>query len=443
MNKSNTIQNAISAYNAQDFLKLEQVALQMLDSKDNTTFAYKCLSVAYNGLHKYDLALQNMKKLTIADPSDYENFLNMGKLLYKLSCFNEAIKALETAHLIAPKNIFILNELAKSMAKVGRFQDAIQYFALSIKLDPNNPEAYILASDIFTLIGRVRDSMEILHIANKRFSNVAEVHHRLGITMQRAKNLPSAIKNYKKAVSLLLKRAISSKQGPPANHFNYLLNGDTLLKTLALLAKHEIKAFAASGSLLGLIREGHLLPNDKDVDMGVFSWQMEDAVRCLQSNGWSEYCDSYGLESPRVFQHKETGLLLDLYKYEVDGDRIISGFFIQDIPNEWNRVVEYSHFEVVKRESKYGEIWQIANPEKYLRELYGDWQMPDPDFESIIFANNLRSFSLLTQCYALNKIFNYLQDGKLGKIKKIATVCHKNLPNDEIYISILSNPYFK
>ncbi len=48
--------------------------------------------------------------------------------------------------------------------------------------------------------------------------------------------------------------------------------------------------------------------------------------------------------------------------------------------------------------------------------------MPDPDFDTVIAAYNQRGFPVITQCYALYRIYSRWQEGQLSKA--LATTRH-------------------
>ena len=44
-------------------------------------------------------------------------------------------------------------------------------------------------------------------------------------------------------------------------------------------------------------------------------------------------------------------------------------------------------------------VWSVTDAQAWVAALYGpDWRTPDPDFDAVIAAYNLRGFALLTQC---------------------------------------------
>ena len=79
-----------------------------------------------------------------------------------------------------------------------------------------------------------------------------------------------------------------------------------------------------------------------------------------------------------------------------------------------------------------GFYWALANPHEWLEALYGDWRIPDHDFDTVIAAKNLRSFSALTQCFAFNRIGRKWQSGQLRKALASTRHCLRHVPEDEL-----------
>lgn len=71
-----------------------------------------------------------------------------------------------------------------------------------------------------------------------------------------------------------------------------------------------------------------------------------------------------------------------------------------------------------------------VNAEAVLTALYGDWRTPDPDFDTVIGAKNLRDFSPLTHCYALLRILSRWQQGHLAKARALLLHTLKYVPDD-------------
>ncbi|KJY92096.1 adenylyltransferase/cytidyltransferase family protein [Pseudoalteromonas piscicida] len=212
-----------------------------------------------------------------------------------------------------------------------------------------------------------------------------------------------------------------------------------LLQTLSSLKKAGFYAFPTAGTLLGLEREGQLLENDKDVDIGIDWSHMESAIEHLQHLGWHEEAQSYGLINPRCFRH-QSGLVLDLCGYATEqstGDTI-SGLWMQDVPFTWNRVTRFSAIQVVSISSPAGEICYPQYPEQILQALYGlDWKIPDANFDTIVCAPNIMQDSYLYYCYAYSHLYTEWKKGNFKKMHAMLKVLLQFKPHDGLLKNLM------
>lgn len=261
----------------------------------------------------------------------------------------------------------------------------------------------------------------------------AALMHQLATCLQQTKQLPNAINSYRKALELRLNQPTLNHPTAKKIPFDQAANEQLLWQTLALLAQQGIFAFATSGTLLGLMREGQLLAFDKDIDIGLPFEQMAQAIELLTQVGWQEEHRSYGLINPRCFRHS-SGLLLDVCGYGTDLQTggVIGGLWMEDVPMEWNRITDYPALQISKAPSAYGDIYQLTNADQILTALYADWRTPDPQFDTIIAAKNLRGFSLLTQCFAYSRIYSQWHRGQLKQALKLVRITLEKQPNDTL-----------
>src|SRR5690606_34176301 len=131
--------------------------------------------------------------------------------------------------------------------------------------------------------------------------------------------------------------------------------------------------------------------------------------------------------------HQRAGMALDVHGFAVEkgSGAIISGFWMKDIPPEWNRITEFPHLSLRELDSPAGRVWALADPEGWLEARYGDWRTPDQEFDSVVCARNMRGFSLLTQCYALHRIYTNWQLGNLPRALKLVRSTLAQMPGDE------------
>lgn len=268
----------------------------------------------------------------------------------------------------------------------------------------------------------------------------ADGYYVLGHSYQQNRQLPQATQAFYLALNWRLQHKLIDPIGAnPSQHKpqHPPLSAEALpllLKTLAGLKQVGLHAFPTAGTLLGLERTGQLLPNDKDVDIGIDWSQMDAAIKHLTAQGWQEEQASYGLINPRCFRHR-TGLVLDLcgYATEQNTGATISGLWMSDIPFDWNRITRFPAIQLIKRASTAGEIWYPRQPAQLLAALYGpDWQTPDAHFDTIVCAPNLFKDSWLYYCQAYARLYNAWQQEHYPRMQAMLQVLIRFRPKDTL-----------
>lgn len=250
--------------------------------------------------------------------------------------------------------------------------------------------------------------------------------------------LPEALQYYRSALESQCRICLRLVKVQAAPMFNSTTAQVRLWQVLAQLANSNIHAFATSGTLLGLVREGHLLPFDKDLDIGLPFAEIQAATALLLQNGWHRATTPQGMINP-VMLHDGKGLSLDLCGFvaERSSGAALGGLWLQGAPAHWQRVTQYPVLQLHQQQRPEGTVWAITNPEAWLAALYGpDWRMPDPDFDSIIAAHNLRGFALLTQCYAFSRIYHAWIQGQLQKAAALTRQSLRHLPDDALLLQV-------
>lgn len=158
-----------------------------------------------------------------------------------------------------------------------------------------------------------------------------------------------------------------------------------------VLGRLRIPFFLSFGTLLGIVRDGELIPHDKDMDVGL-PWKTPrlPLVEALTDHGFScPQIDSYRRDEPQWYLtvlHRDTGITIDFFfARPVDG-RVEMGFAKGDD-------VLASSFEPFKLAPiEYaGQTFMIPSPaERHLAEVYGPrWQQPDANYDTTLVGANL------------------------------------------------------
>lgn len=240
-----------------------------------------------------------------------------------------------------------------SLAQIGRAILSLRAFQQALKLDPNDSQAHIGVAGSLFVQGELQQGLN----------------------------------HYRQALGCQVQEPKSALQPPSPPTYDHHLAEQTLWQVLAHLAAAGVHAFPTAGSLLGLVREGHLLPFDKDVDIGLPFEQMDTAAACLQAAGWQRKINLPGMTNPQEWHNADIALDLCGFSPDPSSGKVISGFWFHSSAHPWSRVTEYPDLKLQQITKPYGKVWQLVEPEAILVPLYGaDWRTPDPDFDTVIAA---------------------------------------------------------
>ncbi|MDE1168424.1 MAG: tetratricopeptide repeat protein [Pseudomonas sp.] len=364
-------------------------------------------------------------------------YISSGRTLLKHKRTDEAIHSFRQALPLAPRNARLHADLGQLLAKRKQTAEAVSMLQRSLELDPQQVGALVKLGEIYNQQNEPERAEPLLQQALALEPQNTAAHLVMGVVRHHQSRLPEALTCYRQALALRLAKPMGETPRAARPDFNQPQVEQLLWSTLATLAKAGVHAFAAYGTLLGLTREGHLLPFDKDIDFGLPHCEMSRATHCLLGNGWVEPVGSHRLSNPKAFYHPRYKISLDLSGFVVDAATGVThtGFWLKDAPHEWHRHTRYPELTLDKGTSPCGKaIWQLAAADTWLTTVYGDWRTPDAFFDTVIAAKNLCGFSLLTECYAISRIYSHIDSGSLLKAQAVAGHALRHRPDDALLL---------
>ena len=144
---------------------------------------------------------------------------------------------------------------------------------------------------------------------------------------------------------------------------------EVLFDGLDRLKRHHV--WVSSGTMLGLYRDKDFIPNDTDIDVGIWGGPTREEI-LKDMEGYRLIREVEHEEKPMQLAFEKDDLIFDIYFYYEEGKTLKN-------TNEMGEMVKPKYlFETLgELETKYGTI-PTPNPlEEYLNIRYGkDWKIP-------------------------------------------------------------------
>lgn len=199
------------------------------------------------------------------------------------------------------------------------------------------------------------------------------------------------------------------------------------------MERRGIQIFLISGTLLGCIREGGIIGHDKDIDVGFDEKysvdQVKDAIRQSPRFRFLEI----PFESNVYIQHAN-GVSIDLFRHYLQDGL----YFHEGIKARWWN----TPFELMEVDFLGGRYFIPSNHDVYLTENYGDWRIPNSDFETFVDTPNMEvTVKGQLLWYYMTKLSDYYLYGKKGQFDRVWQACSKLHPDisfsEQIMIPLL------
>ena len=385
------------------------------------------------------MAKKAFKQGGLVDP--LHSYKKKVKALHEKGDLKSAIDVLDAALKKHPEAYDLRFMLGKLHVDDKNLKEAAEVFQEVVDYKPDHVSTLVELGQVHLKMGNASKALKLLTVAYEQAPHLAATNVSYASALHRFGHLHEAINHYREALRLQAGKPSKDKRPPLRDDFNKPETEKLMWDTLAELCDAGIHAFACYGSLLGPIREGGLLPFDKDLDFALPYCEMKRADRVMKKNGWVRANHASAFFNPVAYYHSDPEATVDLFGMMVEESTGTTGFWMPGVPKEWNQFTEYSSLELVKDKSpEGGDIWTLKDPEAMLETIYGpEWKVPDGYFDTVIAAKNIRGFSLVTQCFAYPRIYSNIEAGNVKKAAALVSVSLKGMPGDELLCEIRNN----
>ncbi|RTZ96875.1 MAG: hypothetical protein DSY90_09370 [Deltaproteobacteria bacterium] len=178
---------------------------------------------------------------------------------------------------------------------------------------------------------------------------------------------------------------------------HYQIAKKMMLDTTEIMNRHDIDYFLDAGTLLGMIRDGDLIPWDHDIDMLLPLSEVDkfkSIVPALQDKNWRVKTDypmhhdgpcwkkgaqcNFRMYNNRFYHFGRGRIKLEIYVLYPDGDHC----WYHAMGKNWK--LPAVHFKTHAIHIFDGHALRIpARAEAYLDYIYADWKTPTPAFNHL------------------------------------------------------------
>ncbi|MFT5588869.1 MAG: tetratricopeptide (TPR) repeat protein [Bradyrhizobium sp.] len=447
----------VDLFNAGRHIELERQTRSLIQQYPESGFVWKMLgaSLVVQGKN----ALQVTKKAAVLLPDDAEVHNNYGNALLDLGQCDEAVVSYRRALRIKPDFVEAHNNLGNALRDRGQVDEAVASYLRALEINPGYADAYNNLGNARRDLGQLDEAVASYRRALERNPHRIEAHRNLGNALRDLGQFEEAVASHRRVLESLPRDADAHNALSIAlkDFGQFGLSLDSVRQAVALkLQQHRSRAEAPSdvlfdrhrpkapmpvtkaretldiikarfetgaipwclfaGTLLGVFRDGDLLPYDKDVDIALpCTVDRQQLTQLLTADGEFQLSNRFsgGVRDAHIydmlFVHTRHHIGVDLFFWHPDGeDHFLVG---PDHPRQ-PVLSRIDRFDLGVRDWR-GSPWPIpVQSERYFRNVYGDcWQQPDPYYDTIVSSPSRIAASMpVVLCYGYEKLFSHFRE---------------------------------
>lgn len=262
-------------------------------------------------------------------------------------------------------------------------QAAVEHRSLVDTLTPHQVDLHLRA-------GQADEALALAQVLHHRTPSMTHDYWLMRCHASRSEFAP-AMAHARALLGAILDKAMqptppddqATADAPPAKKhvFDVDAASESLKTVNRVLRERGLQPFMMSGVLLGYLREGQLLPHDKDLDLGLIGWEHQfEVAQALLAAGHYHVSWRY-LRGAQTFLidavDLKYGVAIDFFFFHPKSDHLLHGI---DYKYGFTQNLRFSPFELTEVDFL-GERFLIPdNADQNLTENYGDWRTPQSSY---------------------------------------------------------------
>ena len=354
------------------------------------TFADNNTAQSLYAAGKYQEALAEYNKLIASNPVA-TNYLGLAMTYKKLNHTIHAINALQEAMRIDPQNIEAPALLVQTYMGMHNFTSAKAIVEPLYEAHKNNINIAALYMNFLIGIGDYKTGHTLIDflLAN---SSHAGILNNAGLIEIELGNMTKALEYFRRGFRTI----ISQPLPPAAPKLQDFMDPETgkrgLLAIKNVLDELGVPFMLVAGTILGIYRDGDLLPHDKDVDLGL-PWGIPRAELIHTVCKYNFACnyteeDINGEKGQWNISvvHIPTGTTIDFFFLKPEGDVIVGGIH-KNGKTLYTRQTNTGRMQI---EYAGKTFWTFGKLDDCLCELYGaGWRTPQANYNTLILSETV------------------------------------------------------
>ncbi|WP_181566255.1 tetratricopeptide repeat protein [Helicobacter monodelphidis] len=355
-------------------------------------------------------ALESDSEMVMALSGTIEAYMNLG---YSIHALEYIPKALE----LDPNNLGINLLYAKILIERYRYNEAKKICERLYKSYPNDPKVmvvylqYLLSVNSYKTAKQISERLLKISKSPSSYNNTGLIYLELG-------DMKTAIELFRKGFYQFIKHPISNSK-PPEPFMEVSLAKEALLDIKRALDSLKIPFILVAGTLLGIYRDGDILPHDKDIDFGL-PWNTPrlELINALKAYGYTctyseeEIMGSKGLWNISV-AHIKYGIGIDFFFIQPRDDGYVYWGLDKNGKTFLTRNKKFGRSTI----EYVGETFYIPdNPAEHLEEIYGEgWGTPQANYNTLILGANIVDISGVGIALCYNHCLGNICEGRYKK----------------------------